>query len=383
MSDPVFKDAFKQARQEDGVLIADYDGEKIPLILRYKDVRSAAKDWQTFSSDAPFRIPIPSEEDVRKVRQLPIEADPPVHTDFRNLVLPFFRRPMDVEYTAKIDALIAGHLELASQKDQIDIVRDLALPIQSYALTYLLGMPEVEAEEWISWGIHVFHDGADSSQKGSMLDQYILKQLKRGASDPSATDFFAALTRMEVDGRKVTEDEMMGMANLTFAGGRDTVINAFSVVLGYYCQHTSEFDSLADDPRQINLAVEEFVRVITPLSHIARVCPHQTKVESLDVGPDTRVSLCWASANYDETVFEEPEHVKLDRSPNPHVGFGSGIHNCLGAPQARAILRSLIRILSSGKYKISILSQVPKYEETPAYKRWLAYDSLTVQIRKA
>ena len=79
-------DPFRRAREADGVLRCPFQGDEIPMILRHEEVRRAAKDWQTFSSDAPFRVPIPSEEHLRSVRQLPIELDPPDHTDYREIV---------------------------------------------------------------------------------------------------------------------------------------------------------------------------------------------------------------------------------------------------------------------------------------------------------
>lgn len=93
-------DPFREKRVRDGVLNNDFKGELIPMILRHADVRDAAKDWEKFSSDAPFRVPIPSEEDVRGVRQLPIETDPSDHTDYRAIVEPFLRRALKPEVAA-------------------------------------------------------------------------------------------------------------------------------------------------------------------------------------------------------------------------------------------------------------------------------------------
>ena len=91
---PDIQDPFKEARGKCPVMAAQFQGETIPMILRHKDVRAATKDWETYSSDAPRRVPIPSEENVRTVRQYPLEVDPPVHTEYRKLVEPFFLRPM-------------------------------------------------------------------------------------------------------------------------------------------------------------------------------------------------------------------------------------------------------------------------------------------------
>ena len=373
----MFDDAFKAARQRIGSVLLDVDGEQIPLILRYKDVRQAAKNWQIFSSDAPFRVPVPSEEDVRSVRQLPIEADPPVHSQFRALIEPYFRRPQHPDYLARIHRLISDLLQAAGQKLEIEVVRDFALPLQSQALTYLLGVPESEADIYVQWGTHVFHDVQDGATD---VDRYILGQFQRAKNTPDSDDFFAALTRMEVDGRPLSEDEMMGIANLTFAGGRDTVINAVVSMVAIFADNPDSFRQIADDPRKINLATEEFVRILSPLTFIGRVCPHSTELSSQSVEADGRVGLCWAAANFDETVFDSPETLRLDRSPNPHVGFGSGHHTCLGAHQARAIMRSLIVALAKETAGIEVIKAVPKFEENNAYRRSMSYEALNVQV---
>ncbi len=85
-------DPFKEKREAAPVARFDFQGEAIPMILRHADVRQAAKDWQTYSSDAPFRVPIPSEEEARSMRQLPIETNPPEHTEYRAIIEPFFNR---------------------------------------------------------------------------------------------------------------------------------------------------------------------------------------------------------------------------------------------------------------------------------------------------
>ena len=120
MTDWDATDPFARARREQGVLAADFLGETIPLILRYREVRQAAGDYQTYSSDAPYRVPIPSEERVRSVRQLPIEVDPPEHTDYKAIVKPFFSAPKRPEMMAKVEDLIGSMLDEALAADTVD-----------------------------------------------------------------------------------------------------------------------------------------------------------------------------------------------------------------------------------------------------------------------
>ena len=372
-------DPFREARKQAGVLQCPFQGEMIPMILRHADVREAAKDWKTFSSDAPFRVPIPSEEEVRTMRQLPIETNPPEHTEYRAIVEPFFQRAKQPDVIAKVDALIAGMLANALPREAVEIVNDFALPVQSRALTYLLNMPEAEADLWIGWGIHVFKVSGGPFKKGHTLENYLHAQFDRAEKNPGE-DFFSALTKARYRGRPLTREEMMGFGNLTFAGGRDTIIHSISSIIGYFGSHPEALEYLRQDPKRIVHAGEEFFRVFMPLTHIGRVCPVDTEVHGVPVKSGDRVSLGWASANFDEAVFDAPEEIRLDRKPNPHISFGFGAHLCLGAPHARLLVRSLLQELVARVDKITVLQAKEHVENEARYQRSVGYDSLSVKF---
>lgn len=387
------RDVFKDARAGDGVLSGEFQGDKIPMLLRHKAIGKAAKDWQNFSSDAPFRVPIPSEEKVRKVRQLPIETDPPLHGEYRALVEPFFRRPNTPEMKAAVGELISRFVADALSKERLEVVHDFALPIQSYALAVLLKVDPSDAVEWITWGTNVFIDErADdvpasglskeeglNSAKGDQLDRYINQKLDCAEADPG-DDFFSTLVQCEFQGRRLSREECMGFANLVFAGGRDTVINSIANIIAYLGRNPKALEALQENPRLILSATEEFMRVGSPLTHIGRVCPHATEYEGVSIEADQRVSLCWAAGNMDPEVFESPEEVRLDRMPNPHIAFGVGVHKCLGALHARTLFHILLRELSNKVAKIQIHAARPKVEKETAYQRENGYLSLEVTM---
>jgi cytochrome P450 len=280
---------------------------------------------------------------------------------------------------AQVEALIGGMIDAALGRESTEIVHDFALPIQSRALTYLLNTAEHEAEAWIGWGIHVFKVTGGEFKKGTLLDEYLERKFDEVEASPGA-DFFSALTQATYQGRRLTRDECLGFANLAFAGGRDTIILTIACAIGYLAEHPEALEFLRADPKRITLASEEFFRVFMPLTHIGRVCPADTEVNGVTVPANERVSLCWSSANFDDAAFPAPDEVRLDRKPNPHLSFGFGTHLCLGAPHARLILRTLLRLCCERVGRITILEAKERVEHEATFDRTLGYDLLRVRM---
>jgi cytochrome P450 len=372
-------DPFKAKREAGPVARYEFQGEQIPMILRHAEVRQAAKDWKTYSSDAPFRVPIPSEEEARSMRQLPIETDPPVHGEYRAIAEYYFQRPKLPEMVAKVESLIDELVRGAIARETTEIVHGFALPIQARALTYLLDTDEREADTWIGWGVHVFRVRG-GLKKGVELEDYLTRRFDAVSQAPGRC-FFSALTQARFQGRPLTREEMMGFANLTFAGGRDTVIHTIACALGHLAANPEALAYLREDPRRIVHASEEFFRFFMPLTHIGRVCPVATSVHGEQVTAGGRVSLGWASANRDESVFPEADVFKIDRKPNPHLSFGFGEHLCLGAPHARLLLRTLLQKCVELVDSMEIISAEERTETEHSYERKLGYESLVLRFR--
>ena len=372
-------DPFKAKREAGPVTRYEFQGEKIPMILRHADVRQAAKDWRTYSSDAPFRVPIPSEEQARSIRQLPIETNPPEHTEYRAIVEPFFSRPKLPEMIAKVERLIDDLLRDALARDTVEVVHGFALPLQARALTYLLNTHESEADLWIGWGIHVFRVRGEL-KKGIELENYLHAKFDMASRTPGA-DFFSALAQAKFRERPLTREEMMGFANLAFAGGRDTIIHTVACVLGHLAANPEALAYLREDPKRITHATEEFFRFFMPLTHIGRVCPVATTVHGEQVPAGGRVSLGWASANRDESAFPQADEFKIDRKPNPHLSFGFGEHLCLGAPHARLIVRTLLQNCVELVGTLAVVSAEERVEKEHSYERTLGNESLVLRIR--
>jgi len=376
------EDPFEQARIEKGYGEMNDQNDPVVMLLRHKDVRKSAHNWKTYTSAAtPGRIVVPSEVNIRDTRQVPFEMDPPVHGKYRALVEPWFKRPLEPEYTEKLKRQIEDIVNWGLTKDRVEVVSEFSLPLQSHALTLLLNIPFSEAETWISWGTHVFRseETALDGDKAAILYDYIDEQIEKAIQHPGE-DLYSVLLASEVDGRKLTKEEVKGVMVLTFAGGRDTIINAVTNSIAYFAEHPESLDRLRKEPEIIGNAVEELMRYFAPLTQMGRVVTEDTQVCEHAVKADSRISLCWASANRDASVFDRPNEILLDRKINPHVTFGFSHHNCLGATHARQIMKTLLAVLTEKVGSINILNRKENIEDLDEFKRKVGYEQIHVKF---
>lgn len=375
-------DPFEQKRVSQGYAQVSDQNDPVTMILRLKDVRKTALNWKTFQSGAvPGRIVVPSEVSIRTTRQIPFEVDPPLHKDYRSLLEPWFKRPLQKDYQEQLHTQICELVESVLNNESTEVVEEFALVLQSRALTLLLNIPFAESELWIKWGTHVFRSEGEAldGEKAAVLYDYIDTQIDKAIMNPS-NDLYSMLLAAEVNGKKLSKEEVKGVIILTFSGGRDTVINAVTNTIAYFAEHPKSLQRLREEPEIRGRAVEEFIRYFSPLTHMARVVTEDTQVCEHAVKADTRVSLCWASANRDESTFDNPNEVVLDRKLNPHVGFGFSHHNCLGSTHARQILVTLINVLCEKIETIDLLDTQENIENWDEFKRKVGYHYLNAKF---
>lgn len=378
-----FKDPFLSKRQNSGIGYMDDQNDPVAMVLGHKEVRKCAFDWKNFQSGAtPGRIVVPSEVNIRDIRQIPFEVDPPEHGTYRALLEQWFRRPLEKEYQIALEKLIDEAITSVLNGNSFDAVTAFALPLQSKALTLLLNIPIQEADTWISWGTHVFRsdDTNLDGDKASVLFDYLDNEIEKAALSPGK-DLYSVLLASTFDGRPLTKEEIKGIMILTFAGGRDTVINTITNTLAYFADHKNALLQLHEKSEHIPFAVEELIRYFSPLTQMGRVATQDTSACAHAVKKDTRISLCWASANRDERVFENPNQVLLDRKTNPHVAFGFGHHKCLGATHARELMKILLRKMASLHVTIEVHQAKEKIEHLGEFKRKVGFESLHISIK--
>ncbi|MEM8901426.1 MAG: cytochrome P450 [Bacteroidota bacterium] len=378
-----FPDPFKEARANKGYGNMDDQDDPVTIILRHKDVRKCAHNWKDYQSGAqPGRIVVPSEVHIRNTRQIPFELDPPEHGAYRALVEDWFKRPLQQAYKDALAEIISITLAEAFSQESIDIVSEFALPLQSRALTLLLNTPYEEASTWISWGTHVFRSEGNplDGDKASILYDYLDAQIEKAVQEPGE-DLYSLLLSAEVEGKKLTHEEIKGVMILTFAGGRDTIINMVTNTIAYLAENPAALQKLREEPAIRRKAVEELIRYFAPLTHMGRVATKGTELCEHAVKENSRISLCWASANRDEKVFENPNEVILDRKMNPHLSFGFGTHKCLGATHARQMLFLLLNQLADKVASIDIIDAKENIENLEEFQRKVGFHHLQVAFK--
>ena len=302
------------------------------LITGNANVRAAARDYERYSSD------LQGDADVRDYKQLPLEVDPPLHTDIRALIAPWFTKESLAKHEGEFTELIIALVAKAKERGEVEVVFDLALPMIVQCLGVVFGRPQ-DVDEWYSWGPDTWITDEDGIRHGDHLDRYLKKTFDELDAHPT-DDLFGQVNRAELYGRPLTRLEKNGIANLVLAGGRDTVVKLVCGSLSYLAHNDKLRASLASNRDAIPGFTSEMVRFLSPLPMMHRV----DKQETTDVSNPSYVWLSFISANHDETAIECPAEIRLDRGANPHLGFGYGRHSCIGLHLAQLQTRILLEI---------------------------------------
>jgi cytochrome P450 len=326
-------------------------------IRGYEAVKAAAKDFETYSSD------LQGDRDVRNYRQLPLEADPPRHALFRDPMQRLFTSELLAPKIPKFEELAKSLIAEINQKGHAELGKDLALPYVIGCLTIIYNRPQDYAE-WLSWGPDVWLAEAYSKglitpdsqrahrernfeqptqRSGVTLQSYLTRVFDAAdenlANGELAKDLWDDVCRLEVNDQRVNREEMLGIANVMLAGGRDTVIKLLTGLTWHLMKSAQDRQYLAENPDALNGAIAELIRYLSPLAKMERVVKHED-------GTQEYVLLNFLSANYDTSIFENPEQIDIKRGRNPHLGFGFGRHTCLGLKitdyEAKAFLKTLL-----------------------------------------
>jgi cytochrome P450 len=315
-----------------------FTDEPNKAILGYNAVRDAAKDWEQYSSN------LQGDRDVRDYPQLPLEVDPPAHTSYRHAIQSLFLRPKLEELKPKFEDLAKGLLEKLGGRGEVDVYTEISLPYVVGCLTLIYNRPQ-DFDEWISWGPDVW-TAESPTRSGKTLHGYLARVFEEEPKD----DVWGFIRSTRPLGEPLTEAEFRGYASVLLAGGRDTVIKLISGLVWHLLNKPEDLAALKEDPSLERSIINELLRFLTPLPAIERV-----KTDETSEAEPVYHRLHFASANYDESIWEAPDQVNIYRGKQPHLAFGYGPHACIGMNlaeyEARAFITSFLTVVD--KLKLS------------------------------
>jgi cytochrome P450 len=312
-------------------------------IRGYREVREAAKDFETYSSD------LQGDRDVRNYRQLPLEADPPRHTAFREAVQPLFMSDAISKHTAKFEALAQKLIDNAKAKGTIEVGKDIALPYVIGCLTIIYNRPH-DYDEWLAWGPDVWTADGTGKRDGATLQSYLDRVFDHAESnvnrDLDTQDVWDFVSQIEIEGKPIARTEMQGIANVLLAGGRDTVIKLITGLIWHLIGNQADREFLNENHNWFNRTIGEMVRYLSPLPKMERVPPAQHGLSDEERDPQNYVVLNFVSANYDREIWPDADRLDIHRDRKPHLAFGFGRHSCMGMNitehEAGAFLRVIL-----------------------------------------
>jgi len=323
------------------------------VVSRYADIMEAACDPATFSSrDGTGTPPIPT-------KLLPIDTDPPLHQKYRKIINPSFTpqavRGQEGEWRALAKELVAA----LPAEGEVELCSTFAVPFPQQVALRMIGFPDDDRPDLARWIDDITRlRGIDDEKVGEAAMGVMLRIIERldeRRGQPRRDDLISVLLDGEVDGRPLDDDEQLFSMMLLLLGGLDTTTSAIALALAHLADHPDDRARLLADPDLLDTAVEEFVRVATPVQGLGRTVTRDTTLSGCPLHEGDRVFLLWASGNRDPRAFDRPEEVVLDRHPNHHLGFGAGPHRCVGSHAGKLMVKIALSELLPwlGDYRIS------------------------------
>jgi len=318
------------------------------VATRYKDVLRVLTHFSAACAPSPEQLPALGMEALGPVAEILVRQmlflDPPAHTRVRRLAAQAFSPKRVERLRGHIADIVERLLDDVQALGSMDVIADLARPLPAIVSAEMLGLPRDDWPQLTRWSrsfaevLGNFQPTADrTSRVLRSVDEMTayFRQAMREQADQHGDGLISALLHAEVDGDRLTEEEVIANTIITMVGGQETTTNLIgNGILSLLSSH-DQWDRLRAEPSLVPLAVEELLRYESPSQHTARLAPDDTELGGHLIRKRQGVIAVMGAANRDPDQFVEPDRLDVGREDNRHVAFGWAAHLCFGAALAR------------------------------------------------
>jgi len=360
------------------------------FVSRYDDCTMVLKDPRfvrdrSTATGGGSKLPFPMPKSVQRLAQSMITEDDPEHRRLRNLVHKAFTPRNIRQLGESVETLSHELLDDLEQQGTVDLLKGFALPIPVAVISGMMGVGR-EHMTVFSGGMKALTDGLtginfirtmlfDMPRMTKFVEQ-LIEEKRKNPQD----DILTALIQAEEDGETLSEDELISMVFLLIIAGYETTVHLITNGVLTLLQHPDELARLRGDMDLMDTAIEEILRYDGPIEGTK---PHyateDVTLHGVTIPKSKMIATLLGAANHDERVFENPEIFDITRDPNPHLGFGRGIHYCLGAPLARLETKIALTALldRNPNLRLAVPAEELKVQQIPS---WHRYESLPVTL---
>ncbi len=321
-------------------------GEGFWVVSRYEDCVKVMRDPETFSSDKvpPRKGGGTSLFDEPNAGLAINTSDDPQHKRLRGLVSQGFTPRAIADMEADLRRRAKLILERISNPSRFEFMTEVARELPLQAICTILGVPEedrIQLADWIDHGLMVQSEGVISREYLLLIQEYGRNLIEKKRQNPE-NDILSAIIHArseDADEQPLTPLELINFFLLLFPAGAETTRSAIGGAMLAFMENPEQLEKLRAHPELTPSAVEEIVRWTTPSIYKRRTVIRDTEIAGVKIRAGQKLSYWEMSANRDERMFRDPFTFDIARNPNPHVGFGTGIHICLGIALARMEIR--------------------------------------------
>lgn len=334
------REAYKWMRAHQPVF---RDRNGLAAATTYQAVLDAERNPEVFSSTGGIRPDQPGMPYM-------IDMDDPAHLLRRKLVNAGFTRKRVMDKLPSIERLCDTLIDGVIERGECDYVRSIAAPLPMAVIGDMLGVLPEEREMLLTWSDDLvcgLSSHLDESAVTKLMETFAaytaftMEVIKQRRAEPTE-DLFSVLVNAEVEGQQLSDDEIVMETLLILIGGDETTRHTLSGGTEALLRHRDQWEQVVANPDLLTDAIEEMLRWTSPVKNMCRTLTQDIDFHGTELKAGEKIMLMFESANFDETVFEDPDSFRIDRNPNSHVAFGFGTHFCMGNQLARLELKLML-----------------------------------------